>query len=66
MKIKKISALIIGLIILSSSIFADEKKTQVELSLSLNWTLGCYKETTFSVHTSYVGGFRRHIRRRIA
>lgn len=48
MKIKKISALIIGLIILSSSIFADEKKTQVELSLSLNWTLGCYKETTFS------------------
>ena len=48
MKIKKIITGIIGLALLSFSIFAEEKKTQVELSFSVNWTFGCYKETTFS------------------
>lgn len=48
MQIKKILAVIIGLVLITFSIFADEKKTQVELSFSINWTFGCYKETTFS------------------
>ena len=48
MQIKKILAVIIGLVLMTFSIFADEKKTQVELSFSINWTFGCYKETTFS------------------
>ena len=48
MKIKKIIAGIIGLILISFSFFAEEKKRQVELSFSVNWTFGCYKETTFS------------------
>ncbi len=48
MKIRKFFAVIIGLVLISFSIFADEKKTQVELSFSINWTFGCYKETTFA------------------
>ena len=48
MKIKKFFAVIIGLVLISFSIFADEKKTQVEFSFSINWTFGCYKETTFA------------------
>ena len=48
MKIKKLLSVIIGLFILSLSIFAEEKKTQVEISLSINWTFGCYKETSFA------------------
>ena len=48
MKIKKIVVVIIELALIFFSIFADEKKTKVELSFSVNWTFGCYKETTFS------------------
>lgn len=48
MKIKKFIFAIVGLLIISSSFFAEEKKTQVELSFSINWTFGCYKETTFA------------------
>ena len=48
MKTKKFLAVIIGLFIISLSVFAEEKKTQVEISFSLNWTIGCYKETTFA------------------
>ena len=48
MKIKKFFAVIIGLVLISFSIFADEKKTQVEFTFSINWTFGCYKETTFA------------------
>lgn len=32
----------------SGFLFSQEKKTQVELSLSINLNFGCYKETTFS------------------
>ena len=32
----------------SASLFSREKKSSVELDLSINWTFGCYKETTFS------------------
>ena len=48
MKIKKLLAVIAGLFIITLSTFAEEKKTQVELSFSINWTFGCYKETTFA------------------
>ncbi len=48
MKIKKLISAIIGLVLITTSIFAEEKKTQVELSFSINWTFGCYKETTFA------------------
>ena len=48
MKSKKIFAVMFGLLLLSFSFFADEKKTQVELSFSINWTIGCYKETSFA------------------
>ena len=48
MKIKKLIAGILGLTIISLSLFAEEKKTQVEISFSINWTFGCYKETTFA------------------
>ena len=48
MKIKKIICAIFGLLVISGSVFADEKKTQVEFSFSINWTFGCYKETTFA------------------
>jgi hypothetical protein len=48
MKIKKLLAVIFGLSIMTFSIFAEEKKTQVEISFSINWIFGCYKETTFA------------------
>ena len=48
MKIKKIICAIFGLLVISGSVFADEKKTQVEVSFSINWTFGRYKETSFA------------------
>ena len=48
MKIKKTFAVIIGLFVMTFPILAEEKNTQVEISLAVDWTLGCYKETTFA------------------
>ena len=48
MKIKKIICAIIGLAVITGALFADEKKTRVELTFSINWTFGCYKEMTFA------------------
>ena len=48
MKLKKCILAIIGFAIMSAGIFADETKNQVELTLSINWNFGLYKESTFS------------------
>ena len=48
MNTKKIFSAIAGLLLISISLFAEEKKSQVELTFSINWTFGSYKETTFA------------------
>ena len=48
MKLKKCILAIIGFAIMTAGIFADETKNQVELTLSINWNFGLYKESTFS------------------
>ena len=45
---KKLFAAACFVLLAAGIAFAEEKKTQVEMSLSINWTFGCYKETTFS------------------
>ena len=45
---KKIILAIVVLAALAATGFSDEKKTHVEVSFSINWTFGCYKEMTFA------------------
>lgn len=45
---KKIILAIVVLAVLASALFADEKKTRVETTFSINWTIGLYKEMTFA------------------
>ncbi len=45
---KKIILAIVVLVALAATGFAEEKKTRVEVTFSINWTFGCYKEMTFA------------------
>ena len=45
---KKLALTAILTFCFSVTLFSEEKKPSVELDFSINWTFGCYKETTFS------------------
>ena len=45
---RKIICLIAAMLFLQAAIFAEQEDTSVEIGISVNWTFGCYKESTFS------------------
>ena len=45
---KKLFIIVLGFLLFLPQAFAEQKKTTVDIGFSIDWTFGCYKETTFS------------------
>ena len=45
---KKLLIIILSVLLFLPAAFAEQQKTSVDIAFSIDWTFGCYKETTFS------------------
>ena len=45
---KKLFIIILSVLLSLPAVFAEQQKTSVDVAFSIDWTFGCYKETTFA------------------